>query len=318
MLELLLQNKPVTALKRSSSDISKVEKLFSYYTSESKTLFQKIKWVEGELSDTVNLEEILKGVKTVYHCAGFISLDNKDEKKLFIINKEGTANMVNACLFGGVESFCHASSIATLQNADFTNEIDESIFWKSQPNQSAYSVSKYLAEQEVWRGMEEGLNAVIVNPGVILGPGFWDQGSSEIFTTCKNGIKFYPDGANGFISAQDVARCMINLTENKKFKERFILVENNYSFKEILDSIHQNFNKPLPNIKAGKFLLNLARFFSFLLPVGSKINRSTIEAVLSTTHYSNKKLVQNIDFKLTPIKDCISFTCKAFLDQNPK
>jgi dihydroflavonol-4-reductase len=314
-LELLLQNKPVVALKRTTSDISKVEKLFSYYTPNYKELFQKIKWVEGDLSDYLNLIEILKEIKTVYHCAGYISFNENEEKKLFKINKEGTANMVNACLESNTEAFCFVSSIAALQNQDITNNIDEKVFWKPGPYQNSYSTSKYLAEQEVWRAAEEGLNVVIVNPGIILGPGFWEQGSGELFSMSKKGIKFYTEGITGYISAQDVAKSMIALTENKKFKERFILIENNYSFKEILFSIHKNFNKTLPTINAGKTLLKLARFFSFLLPTRAKISKSIAHAALNKNYFSNKKLLENLDFKLTPINDCISFTCKSFLKE---
>ena len=311
--ELLMQNKPVVGLKRTTSDLTKIEKLFSYYTPDYKNLFLKINWVDCDLTDTVNLEKIFKEIKTVYHCAGFIAFGEKDERELLKTNKEGTANIVNACLLSKVESFCHVSSVAALENRDINKDIDETVFWKSDSSSPMfYGLSKYLGEQEVWRGMEEGLNAVIVNPGVIIGPGFWNQGSSELFTTCNKGIKFYVEGVTGFIGAGDVAKSMIALCEAKKFGQRFILIENNYSFREILNSIHKNFNNPIPTIKAGKFLLNSMRFFNFFFPNNKKITHEIIAASLSKKYFSNKKLLQNLDFKLTPISDCITLVCKAF------
>ncbi len=312
VFELLMQNKPVVALKRSISDVSKVEKLFSYYSTEYKNLLKKINWVEGDLSDTVNLELILKDIKTVYHCAGLIAFNEKEAKELIRTNKEATSNIVNICLQKKIQSFCHVSSVAALENQDISKNIDETVFWKSETPYMVYGLSKYLGEQEVWRGIEEGLNAVIVNPGVIIGPGFWNQGSGELFTTCNRGIKFYIEGVTGFISAKDVAKSMIALCEAKKFGERFILIENNYSFKEILEWMHKNFGKPTPSIKAGKFILNAGRFFNFLLPNNKKISREIIAASLSKKYFSNKKLIQNIDFQLHPIKECIFSTCDVF------
>ena len=174
-LQLLLQNKPVVAIKREGSDVSKTKKLFSYYTSEADVLFNKIKWINADLNDIYSLLDALDGIETVYHCAGFVSFNSKDNKQMHRVNSDGTANMVNACLEKNIKAFCHVSSIATLQNPDIKKNIDETVYWKSSPYASDYAISKYNGEREVWRGIEEGLNAVIVNPGIILSPGFWSQ-----------------------------------------------------------------------------------------------------------------------------------------------
>jgi dihydroflavonol-4-reductase len=233
-LQLLQQNKSVVAIKRDVSDISKTKKLFSYYTSDANILFNKIKWVDADVCDIYSLLDALEGIETVYHCAGFVSFNSKDNKQMHRINAEGTANVVNACLEKNIKALCHVSSIATLQNPDITKNIDESVYWKSSPNASDYAISKYNGEREVWRGTEEGLNAVIVNPGIILGPGFWHQSSGKLIETCYKGNPFYTNGSSATIDAKDVASCMIQLTEKKEFSKRFVLIENNYSFKEIL------------------------------------------------------------------------------------
>jgi dihydroflavonol-4-reductase len=310
MLNLLRQNRPVVALKRSSSNISKTEKVFSFYNA--KNLFQKITWVEGDICDVLSLEEALKNIETVYHCAGFISFNDKDHDKLFRINIEGTANIVNACLTKGVKAFCHVSSVASLNNADIKTEIDETVFWKAGKYQSSYSISKYLAEQEAWRGIEEGLNSVIVNPGVVIGPGPWDQGSGELFPLCHKGFKFYTDGVTGYVGADDVAKAMIKLVDEKIFGERFILVENNYSFKQIFDWIHAEFKQKTPSIKVGSALLHLARACNSVIPFSKKITRATVNASLSKTYFSNQKVTKTLKFQFSPLKDCISLTCKAY------
>jgi nucleoside-diphosphate-sugar epimerase len=312
-LVLLKENKPVVALRRKGSDIVSVKKLFSYYDNDPETLFNKIIWKEGDVTDVFSLEEALGGIETVYHCAGFVSMDDKDEKEMFLINKTGTANMVNAALNHNIKRFCHVSSIAAIQNADASQPLNETVFWKSGSYQSAYSVSKYLAEQEVWRGMEEGLKAVIVNPGVIIGPGFWTRGSGKLFTQSLKGIKFYTEGRTGFVGAMDVARLMVALTEQEKFGERYVLIENNYTFREILEKIHAGLNRTLPSVKAGSLLLNTARLAGFLMPGRSKFTKATITSALSNTSYSNQKLLANLSYNFQSLNDCISFTCQALL-----
>lgn len=310
MLNLLQQGKTVVGFKRAESDLSKVEKVFSCYNS--KELFKKITWLEGDVSDVLSIEKALENIENVYHCAGFISFNDKDSEKLFKINAEGTANVVNACLLKSVKGLCHVSSVAAIQNSDKKNEIDETVFWKPGGYQSSYAISKYTAEQEVWRAMEEGLNAVIVNPGVVIGPGPWNQGTGELFRTCYKGFNFYTEGITGYVGAMDVAQIMIRLTEGKKFKERFILVENNYSFREILNWIHEGFGKKAPSIKAGKFLLNAARFLNAIVPVSSKINKAIVSAALTKSYFSNKKVIEALNYQFSPLKDCIILTCKAY------
>lgn len=312
LLTLLQQGQSVIAMKRPSSNIKEVEEIFSYYTSDYKELYKKIIWREGDLTDVLGFDELLKDVKVVYHCAALISLDDKDKDALLRANKEGTANLVNACINNKIEAFCFVSSITTLQNKDIRTDVDEKVFWKTAPDQSAYSLSKYLAEQEAWRGMEEGLNTVIVNPGVIVGPGNWGRGTGQLVSLSSKGIIFYTEGVTGFVGAIDVAGAMVALVNKKVFGERFILVENNYSFKYVLDKIHTELGKPLPKIKAGPGLLTLGKWFSFLMPVGQKLTSSTISALSSKTTFSTKKLGLFLDYKYTSIDECIRFASKCY------
>lgn len=312
LFALLKQGKTVVATKRPTSDISEVERVFSYYASNYKELFKKIIWRDVDFNDVIGLDETLKDITCVYHCAALVSLNNGDRNQLLKTNTEGTANLVNACLNNKIEAFCFVSSIAVLQNPDVKGDLDETVFWKSKPNQNVYSLSKYLAEQEVWRGIEEGLNAVIVNPGVIVGPGNWDRGTGKLFSVSYKGVLFYTEGMNGFIDVNDVAGIMISLMDKKIFGERFVLVENNYSFKYILDNIHKALDKSPPKINAGKAFLNLGRILTFLLPKDLKINASMIDTLLSKTTYSNNKIRKYLDYKYTPIQDCIRFTANVY------
>ena len=316
-LQLLQQGKLVVATKRVGSDASKTKKLFSYYTSDSEKLFNQIKWVDADISDIYSILDALEGIETVYHCAGFVSFNQKQKKQIHAINTVGTANVVNACLEKGNVKLCYVSSIATLQNPDITKNIDESVYWKSSPSASDYAISKYNGEREVWRGMEEGLNAVIVNPGIILGPGFWFQSSGKLIETCYKGNPFYTEGSSATIDAKDVAVCMIQLTEQQHFGKRFVLTENNYSFKEILSETHKALGKKEPYMNAGKGLLLLAKWMdSFRCMISGKepiITKETITAALEKNTFSNTRIKHALNFNFTPLQETLKFVSAAFL-----
>lgn len=317
-LALLQQNKSVVAIKRQGSDILKTKKLFSYYTSDADILFNKIKWIDADVCDIYSLLEALEGIETVYHCAGFVSFNSKDNKQMHRINAEGTANLVNACLEKNIKALCHVSSIATLQNPDITKNIDESVYWKSSPSASDYAISKYNGEREVWRGTEEGLNAVIVNPGIILGPGFWHQSSGKLIETCYHGNPFYTNGSSATIDAKDVADCMIQLTDKKEFSKRFVLIENNYSFKEILSKVHKALGKKEPNIEAGKVLLTIGKWIdkirAFMTSKEQLITKETINACLDNNSYNNKRVKETLSYQFIPLHNTVQFACDAYLN----
>ncbi len=317
VLNLLQHNLPVIACKQKTSDLKKVEKLFSYYTADYKNLFSKIKWVDVDVCDIFSIEDALNEVNTVYHCAGFVSFNKNDKQKLFNVNEKGTANVVNACLHKKINALCHVSSIATINNLDYKHTLNETVFWKTSGKESDYAISKYNGEREVWRGIEEGLNAVIINPGVILSPGFWEQSSSVLFSTCFKGNKYYTSGNAGYVCATDVAEVMIQLINKGLFANRYIVIENNYSIQSILNTIQTEFKKPIPTIKATKFLLNLGRlsdkFLSILKNKPPIITKSLIEAALNTQTFSNGKILNDLVYKFTPVNQVCSQICLQYL-----
>lgn len=319
MLELLRNNQPVTACRQKNSDISRIQKLFACYTPDHEVLFRKIKWVEADVRDIFSIDEALEGIHNVYHCAGFVSFRKKDRKKLAEINEQGTANVVNACLGKKQVALCHVSSIATINNSDHTLPLDESVFWKTSGRENEYAISKYNGEREVWRGIEEGLDAVIVNPGVILAPGFWNQSSSKIFDACHKGNRFYTDGMSAYIAAADVAKAMVGLMNKRLFANRYILAENNYSFRHILSSIHTRLQQPAPSIRATPVLLRLAAaasgFWSFFSGREARITKALMNAAFNQQLYSSNKIKAALKIEFTPVDEAISAICRQYLSE---
>jgi nucleoside-diphosphate-sugar epimerase len=318
-LQLLQQNKPVTAIKRENSDTGKTKQLFSYYVPNAQELFSRITWVNADITDIYSLLDVLNGVDTVYHCAGFVSFNNKDKEQMHKINAIGTANMVNACLEKKIKTLCHVSSIATLHNPDITINIDESVYWKSSPDASDYAISKYNGEREVWRGMEEGLDAFIVNPGLVLGPGFWNQSSGKMVSACYEGTSFYTNGSSAAISATDTAACMIELAEKKEFNKRFVLTAHNYTFKELLSLLHKAFGNKEPSMEAGKVTLRLGLWLDSLKSAmtGKEqvLTKATMHAGLTKNSFNNHRIKETLHYNFEPLQQTIKFVCDAYIKE---
>jgi dihydroflavonol-4-reductase len=315
VLRLLKKGQQVVAMRRKASDADKVKKLFDYY-SES-PLYNKIVWIEGDVLDIFSIEDALEGVDTVYHCAGFVSFSSSDRKKLFAVNETGTRNVVNACLHRGGIALCHVSSIGTINNSDNIQTLDESVFWKTSGRESDYAISKYNGEREAWRGMQEGLNAVIVNPGVIVSPVYWEQSSGRIFDRCYRGNSFYTPGTSAYISAADAANAMVMLMDRKVYGNRFILVENNYSFREIFSVIQSQFGRPLPRIEIGKRSLRIASVFERILHFFTRkdriLTKPLIKAALNTQNYSNEKVKNTLGIEFEPVDKVLKNICEYYV-----
>ena len=307
--QLLLRGAPVLAAKRKSSDLSKMEHLFKMLHPQGRALFDSIQWVEMDIQDIFSIEEALKDVTNVYHCAGYVSFDAAERQKLMDINEKGTRNVVNACLGKPGLALCHVSSVATLHNLDYKASLDETVFWKRSGRESDYALSKYNAEREVWRGIEEGLKAVIVNPAVILSPGFWQQSSSRMFETASKGNPFYTRGSAAYISGADAARIMIRLMEEGYFGERFILVDANKPYREFLTLLNSSFGKPGPRLELGRIGLRLASMgesvYNIFTGDKKRVTRAVINSILNTQKYSGGKVRKRLNYQFEPLEDLI-------------
>ncbi len=204
-------NDHIKAIYRTDKKRDYIKKIFSYYTSDIETYFNKIEWIKADITDIPALEKAFVNVTQVYHCAANLSFNPKEYQKAKETNHTGTANIVNLCLAHNISKLCHVSSIATL---DETNKglINETAEWTPEKNKhNIYAITKYNAELEVWRGTQEGLNAVIVNPSVIIGPGFWNEGSGKMFNMIHKGFNFYTQGSIGAIDVNDVVATIVIL-----------------------------------------------------------------------------------------------------------
>ena len=321
LYELVKKGKKVKALKRDSSNLQQVLKIFSYYTENPENLFEQIEWVNGDILDYFSLEEILKGVTEIYHCAAIISFQSNDRKKMIANNVQGTSNLVNAALENGVKKICHLSSVSALGGIGNGSIIDEEVSWIPAKKGSGYSESKFFSETEIWRGIEEGMDAVILNPSIILGPGNWNSGSSKLFKTIWQGLKFYTNGITGYVDVNDVVRAMILLIDKSNFEvtknKRYVLNAENLSFREVFTKIAIAMNRPDPKFLATSFLLGIAwraeKIISFFTKKPESITRETTLSSKKINRFDGTKISRTIPFKYLSVSESIRQTAGFFI-----
>ncbi len=320
MIHLLENEEKVAAIYRSEKAIEKSKALFLLL--EKEYLFKNIQWIKADILDIPTLEIAFQNIKTVYHCAALISFDPKDENLLRKINIEGTANIVNFCLAFNIEKLCYVSSIAALGDLlDSKNNITETTEWNPEINHSDYAISKYGGEIEVWRGQQEGLNVVVINPGVILGVTTnWQEGSGKIFDTVAKKNNFYTEGSSGFIAVNDVVKIMYNLMKSELKNQKYILVAENIVFKDLLDEISINLNVKKPKYYANPFWTSIAWRLDWLIAKlffkPRKLSKMMAKSLHSKDLYSNNKIKKSLNFEFESIKITLQNVSKYYKSEH--
>ena len=317
LVELTRRGESVRALKRSTSDTLIIQKVFDFYLGkDAQKYFDQVTWVEGDLLDIVSLERGIEGCSVVYHCAAMVSFRRRDFRKLVKTNKEGTANVVNVCLAAKIDHLCYVSSTAAIGRSGTKTEYNENDKWVNSPENSGYAVTKWLAENEVWRGIEEGLNAVIVNPSVILGPGDWNESSLSIFKVIKRGLKFYTSGVNAFADPRDIAFVMAELSARRIFNERFLVLSENLEFKVLFDKIAAAFGVKPPSILVRPWIASLAwrteGLLAFFFGRKQNITRETARSSMAKTGYSNQKIRERLNVTFHSVDETIENAVRFF------
>ena len=321
LYKLVSSNNKVRAIYRNKEKLNNVISIFSYYTEDYKSLFNAIEWVKADLLNIPELTEAFLGITKVYHCAAFVSFEPNKYQLLRQTNIEGTANIVNFCIASNVEKLCHVSSIATLGTPIKNNPINEEANWNTDADNNIYAITKYGAEMEVWRATQEGLNAIIVNPGVILGPGIWDHGTGELFKKAKKGIKHYPSGIVGLIDVNDVTTIMIKLMEsNHIINERFVLVAENWTYKNFLQTLSESVKISPPQKLASPWLLSIGWKTDWLIHklTGKRrlLTKHLAESLSSKKLYDSSKIKTTLSYTFKPIKPTILAIGNHYLNKH--
>jgi dihydroflavonol-4-reductase len=271
--------------------------------------------------DYESLCTAVEGVDLVIHSAAMVSFHSSDAALMYEINIQGTSNIVNACLLKGVSKFCQVSSIAALGKEDEGEMIDENSTWIPEKKHSSYAISKFHSEMEVWRGINEGLEAVVVNPSVILGPGEWHAGSPAFFNNIFKGMKFYPGGGTGFVDVRDVSAAILLLIEEKNWaasnKNRYLLNASNLAYKDAFIQIANALKVKAPSMLANKYLLSIAWRAAWVAGkiVGTKplITKGSVGNASKMQLFNGSKITNEFGFVYRPIEQTFSEIGQMYL-----
>ncbi|WP_262491848.1 SDR family NAD(P)-dependent oxidoreductase [Niabella soli] len=312
--ELVQQGAAVRAVKRSTS------KMPAFIDPD---ILNQVEWVEGDILDIMALEAALQGIDTVIHAAAIVSFSKKGRNNMYHVNIEGTANVVNAALQTGVRRLVYISSVAALGRKKNSSTVDETAKWEDSKNNTHYAISKFRAELEAWRGFAEGLEGVVLNPATILGYGNWSDGSCAIFKNAYREFGWYTNGINGFADVEDVAKAAVLLAASDLTEERFIVCNDNWRFRKLLDTMADAFGKKRPGKEATPFLSSIAwrieglkSRFSGHKPL---ITKESAKVANSATSFDGSKLVKTLPgFQYRPLEETIRKACDQYGKEDSK
>lgn len=320
LVRLAAEEQKIRAIYRSKESIEKTKMVFKALNAE--TNFDKVEWVKADLLDYYSLENAFEGISRVYHAAAKVSFAAKDAEDLMSSNIDGTANLVNIALDKGIDKLCYVSSVSALGSYANGKATDEEALWQQNKFTSSYSISKYYAENEVWRASEEGLDVVIVNPATIIGFGDWNDSSSTILKKVYNGLSYYPSGGNGFIGVNDVVKSMILLMNSGTINKRYLLVSENMSFIKLFSLIANAFNKKPPQRLIPKKWANLAVFVdqaqSFFRGKNPVLTKESVDTAYRIKTYSSEKIKSELGFEFENMEQVVQNTCELYLQNNHK
>jgi nucleoside-diphosphate-sugar epimerase len=305
-------------LLRSGSQTEGLKKLLHHLSGDNK-LYEQIKWFDGDVLDVPSLEAAIESADHIYHCAAVVSYNKRRRTEMYRVNVEGTTNVVNTAIQKQGISLCHISSIAALGRKANHDVLDEHAEWQHSELNTHYGITKNLSENEVWRGMEEGLDALIVNPGLIVGPGDPSRSSIAIFEKLHSGFSYYPDGSTGMISARDCAAFCIQEMELKRFGERTVAVSEEIVLKELFDWICEALGRNAANKKPSNVEMQFARYAEWIKQLitgkDALVTKETLMNSKLNFHYNNQKFQERFSNPQTirsAVLDTVNFLRAAY------
>lgn len=335
---LLQKYDRVAALKRPSAKTETLREIFGYYTKDPDPVLERIDWRSGDMLEKEPLFQNLSGISIVINCAAMVSFDPRERKRLIANNVLATKNLGEAIKrqeeAGQKILLIHISSTSAL--GDGTGDDPEFLIDEETPRDplrrhTGYSISKYESELAL---RETGVNAVILNPGIILGPGQWHKGSSQLFAKAWQGLKFYPYGGTGYVDVRDVAGIIIEIIDQissvgypvlkssvlpvlqSSNQQRFCLIGANLRYRDFFNRVTDEFGKPNPSVYAGSVLSGLAwradTFLSWIAGRNPLLTRETAGTAHRISFYSSEKVRKTLGYQFRQIEETIDWVAGCY------
>ena len=311
----------VVALKRPMSDLTYVKRVFGFYTADPEKYFKAVHWRTGNILEYENLLAYTRDADEIYHLSAMVSFRPGDKHKLLQTNILGTENVINAALEHGIRKLAYVSSVSALDPVRENQVITEQAFGNFPQRYSNYAESKFKSELEVWRGVEEGLNAVVINPSIVLGPFMPLKGPGALLKVIQKGIRFYPRGMTGFVDVRDVCHILLRLMQENFINEGFIVSEGNYAYKELFQMIAEKMDSRIPHRELNPLITNIAwrieRLRSFLFHQKPLVTKELHQSAHQKVRFSNKKIRHALGYQFMPLQQTIEDTLACMNKTQP-
>ncbi|SFI77598.1 Nucleoside-diphosphate-sugar epimerase [Kaistella treverensis] len=319
VLDLLKRGKKVRATKRATSNLKEVENSYRFYTENPKEYFDQVEWLDVDFEDILSLQNALTGITEVYHCAAKVSFHPKDRRAMYHTNIAGTRNLLFAIETSTVKKLCFVSSTAVLDGVNEKGEVTEDANYNPKVDHSPYARSKHFSEMEVWRASAEGLNTVILNPGVIIGSGNWEASSGEMFSALAK-YPYAMSGSSAYVDVRDVAEIAVKLMEKEVFDERFIVISSTERLLEVSNFVRQKLRKSKAKL-IPDYILKIGYFLNIILgwlfPKLRMLNKVNLETVTSHHVVSSEKIKKELNYKFIPVFESLNFHLKNYISDHP-
>ena len=271
----------------------------------------------GDVTDAAAVGRAIAGCEAVFHVAGLVSFWNGDRAALHAVNVLGTRNVVEACLSHRVKRLIHTSSISAIGFAPDGRPGDENIpyNWSRLP----YCDSKRGGEEEVRKGIARGLDAVILNPGVIFGPGdLHFHSGAMVLQMAKGRIRFWFDGGCCTCDVGDVAAAHLAALSKGRSGERYILGGENFSWRALLQLIAETTGVPAPSRRISTPVLKLVaagyRLKGLLTGRRPPITPEAIRISSVPVYFSSEKAKRELGYRASPFRESVKKTFEWYRD----
>ena len=275
----------------------------------------RVEWIEADLLDVTAVNQALLGCQAVVHTAGMVSFNPRHNAQMWEANVTATELLVDLAMDHPITRFVHLSSVAALGKGKPGEVLDEKSPWEESLAGSAYGRSKHYGERAVWRGIAEGLPAVILNPSVVLAPGPEVRSSLQLFHYVHRGVPFYTPGELNYVDIRDLTTLLLAALTEPWEGHRFIVSADRVSYQDFFCAVAAAMEKKAPKYQLPLWLLQslapLEKGRTRLLGGNPLVTPDMVASLKQPTHYNTQKSVTKGGLRYRPLEESISWVVKA-------
>jgi len=275
-----------------------------------------IEYTDGDIRDYEQVKIAVQGCQVVFHLVGMISYWDKMNKLQYEINVLGTKNIVKACLDNNISKLVYVSSNAAVGNLS-GKLADENIEYNLGKLKVNYCDTKHLGEMEVLNGVKQGLNAVIICPASMYGDGDIRRIHSDLIFKF-DGIfgRINIPGGLAVVDVDNVADAMIKAWQKGKIGERYLIVGENLTFKQIRATIAKALGRKTPDINLSIWFLKILSYIfitiSAITGKKPKLTPAMVNFFTLDFWFDNSKSIRELDMQYTPFDQSIAKAVKWY------